>query len=492
VACVARELPKHERTPTNADPRAGEVTVRDVAVEKVGTGNAAYAKRRRPIVLALGAVLVFSMTAASCGDEASAIGVGLVGRGTVDEVVEAPGAVTARAAATVSAPSQGTLDDLRVEPGQRVTKGQIVAVISSPELKQRRDAAARALDQASSTGVPTGGTAGFTAVRKRTDKQAEKAFADARAAADKISDPDLRDALLKQVDAASGQYAAASKAAAAAVRSVQRGVASLGEAVSSLSKAQELQAKQAFALADAAVDALTLRAPVAGTVQLGGPGTSSSSSLSDLLSQAGGETDPGAAAAGSGSTATGMPGVDSAVPQGAFVAAGTPIATVVDVSTLGLTAEVDETDVLLVKPGAAATVELDAAEGATYQAKVRAIDVLPTNSARGGVSYQVRLALSTGKNGDGGTAPTPRPGMSAVVHLQVRQATDAVTVPASAIVNSDGQNTVWAVQNGRYQQIPVTLGVQGDDVVQVTSGVQPGQSIAVSGTDQINAGDKPS
>jgi hypothetical protein len=164
----------------------------------------------------------------------------------------------------------------------------------------------------------------------------------------------------------------------------------------------------------------------------------------------------------------------------------------VDVSTLGLTAEVDETDVLLVKPGAAATVELDAAEGATYQAKVRAIDTLPTNSARGGVSYQVRLDLTSGRNSDGSTAPTPRPGMSAVVHLQVRQAMNAVTVPASAIVNSGGQNTVWAVQNGRYQRIPVTLGVQGDDVVQVTSGVQPGQSIAISGTDQINPGDKPS
>src|SRR3954470_19999387 len=67
-------------------------------------GLAAYAGRRRPIELSLAVVLAFSLTAASCGDKPTGISVGEVGRGTVDEIVEAPGSVTARAAATVSAP----------------------------------------------------------------------------------------------------------------------------------------------------------------------------------------------------------------------------------------------------------------------------------------------------------------------------------------------------------------------------------------------------
>ena len=155
-----------------------------------------------------------------------------------------------------------------------------------------------------------------------------------------------------------------------------------------------------------------------------------------------------------------------------------------------MTAEVDETDVLLVKPGVAATVELDAATGATYDAKVRAVDLLPTTSARGGVSYKVRLDLDKGSYADESVAPTPLPGMSAVVRLQVRRATDAVTVPASAIVNADGRDTVWAVREGRYQRVPVTLGVQGEDVVQVTAGLEEGQRIVVAGADQVHQGDK--
>ncbi|GIM93121.1 efflux RND transporter periplasmic adaptor subunit [Paractinoplanes toevensis] len=443
-----------------------------------------FRTRVRPGVLALAIVMLVSLTAASCGNDDDGITVGSAARGTVGEIVEAPGSVTARAAATLSAPAAGTLAELRVEAGQKVNKGTVVAVIDSPELEARRESAAQALDQASRGGGSAGlSTAGYTAVRRKTDKQAATAFDDARDAAGKIADANLRGVLLKQVDAAEQQYQAASAAAAATLRSVQRGVASLGEAVDSLSAAQKLQAQQAYDLADAAVEALTLKAPVAGVVQLGGPagGGAASPSLTDLLSS-------GSAPAAS----TALPGVDTAVPKGAYVAAGTPIVTIVDVTALGLSASVDETDVLLVQPGVTATVELDAATGASYSATVRAVDLLPTTSAQGGVSYRVRLDLAAGKYDDGTKAPTPRPGMSAVVRLQVREASDAVTVPASAIVNADGQDTVWTVRNGRYQRVSVKVGVQGEDVVQVTSGLDAGQQIVVGGADLVKAGEKAS
>jgi multidrug efflux pump subunit AcrA (membrane-fusion protein) len=119
------------------------------------------------------------------------------------------------------------------------------------------------------------------------------------------------------------------------------------------------------------------------------------------------------------------------------------------------------------------------------------VDLLPTTSARGGVSYRVRLDLGKGQYTDGsGAAPAPRPGMSAVIRLRVRQADDAVTVPASAVVSADGRDTVWAVLGGRYQAVPVRLGVQGEDTVQVLSGVSAGQQIVVAGADRVRPGDE--
>nr|WP_307798100.1 HlyD family efflux transporter periplasmic adaptor subunit [Actinoplanes flavus] len=438
--------------------------------------------RSRAVIMLLG-VLLLSQTGASCDDEASAVRLGSAEVGTVDEIVEAPGTVTARTAATLTAPAAGTLRELRAEPGERVAKGDVLAVIESPELERRRDAAREALDQAPSGGsVPVGGTAEFTAVRKRTDRQAAAAFEQARDAAGQIADPRARAALLHQVDAAEKQYETASAASAAALRSVQRGVASLGRAMGSLAAAQRMQAEQAYQLADAAVDALTLKAPVAGVVQYGGPAPASGSgSLAGLL-----ESGQVPSTAGMVSS-----GVDAAVPEGGYVAAGTPVITVVDTGRLGLSAEVDETDVLLVEEGVKAEVELDAAPGARYPATVRAVDLLPTTSARGGVSYRVRLELAEGDYPDSGeAAPVPRPGMSAVIRLKVRQAAGAVTVPASAVVAADGRDTVWTVRDGRYAAVPVRLGVQGEDIVQILSGVGAGERVVIAGADQVSAGDE--
>ena len=436
---------------------------------------------QRPVVLLAGCALALPLTAASCGDEPPDVPIGTATRATVAENVEAPGSVTARSAATLTAPAAGTVGALRVQAGDRVRKGQVVAVIDSPAAQRRLRDAERAVRQADRSGVRTGGTADLTAARRNTDAEAEAAFDSAREAAKGIADPAQRKALLAQVTSSEKRYAASSRSLGQALRSLQRGVAGLGQATNALASAQRLQARQAYELADATVDALTLKAPVAGVVQLGGAAAASAPSLGDILSSSG--------AAGAGGAPAGtLPGVDAAVPVGAVVGVGTPIVTIVDTSRLGLVAEIDETDVLLVEPGGTATVELEAAIGATYPAKVRTVDVLPTTSARGGVSYRVRLALSKGTYADGSAAPAPRPGMSAVVRLQVRQAADAVTVPAGAIFSADGRDAVWVVRGGRAERVDVTVGVQGDETVQIVAGVDDGQQIVVGGTDRVTAG----
>lgn len=215
-------------------------------------------------------------------------------------------------------------------------------------------------------------------------------------------------------------------------------------------------------------------------------GGGSSGGLAGLLEQAGGAgLDPSVLTPGQ----NGPPaGVDDAVAVGGQVTAGTPVLTVVDTGQLGLLAEVDETDVLLVKAGVTATVELDAVTGASYDATVRSVDVLPTSSAQGGVTYRVRLALGAGKLAEDELAPSPRPGMNAIVHLRVREAADAVTVPASAVFSADGRDVVWVVRDGKAGRAAVTVGVQGSDLVQILNGVQPGDRIVVRGTDQVRDG----
>ncbi|MEV6691787.1 HlyD family efflux transporter periplasmic adaptor subunit [Micromonospora sp. NPDC051196] len=444
---------------------------------------------RPRLFTALLAVTVLTFTsAASCDGDEPPIALASAVRAPVTEEIDAPATVVARAAATLTAPADGTLRSLRVEPGQRVKRGQVLAVVDSPSARQRLRQARAALDAAKRAGGGGGGN--LAGSLRGTDRAAAQAHAAARAAAGKISDPKLRKALLAQVESAQRQYDAAARTADRAVREVQRGVRSLNSAVGALATAQRLQAQQAYDLAKATVDALTLRAPIAGVVQPGGvsSGGGPASALAGLLDAAGGMPggiDPGTL----GAPAAGPPaGVDTAVPVGGRVTAGTAVLTVVDTGELGLLAEVDETDVLLVQVGLTGAVELDAVPGASYPATVRSIDVLPSTSARGGVSYRVRLSLGAGRFGEAEPAPTPRPGMNAVLRLQVREATDAVTVPASAVFSADGRDTVWVVRDGRVGRAAVTVGVQGQDLVQIVDGVQPGDRVVVRGTDQVRDG----
>ncbi|WP_308167736.1 efflux RND transporter periplasmic adaptor subunit [Catellatospora tritici] len=435
----------------------------------------------RPTLLLGTVLLTVSLSAASC-DDAPEVTLAAVSRATVTEVVDAPAAVTARAAATLTAPAEGTLAKLAVTPGQQVAKGQVLAVVASPSAQSRLAQAKQALDAAKRSG---GGSPSIDlrGAQKHLDKAAAEAFTQARTAAAQIADEQARQALLAQIIAGERGYRQASAAVADAAGAVQRGVASLGSAMKALSAAQRLQAQQAYDLARATVDALTLRAPIPGVVQLGG--TSTAAAAPDLSSLLGGLSG-GTGTAGSGGT-TVPAGVAGVPAVGAPVSAGTAIVTVVDTSELGLVAEVDETDILLVATGIAAEAELDAAPGVAYPATVTAIDVLPTANSRGAVAYRVHLSLGALPAG----APTPRPGMSAVARLQVREAADAVTVPASAVFTTDGHDTVWVrTADGTAERRRVTVGVSGMDTLQITDGLREGEQVVVRGADRVTAGDK--
>ena len=160
-----------------------------------------------------------------------------------------------------------------------------------------------------------------------------------------------------------------------------------------------------------------------------------------------------------------------------------------DASALSLTAQVDETDVLLVQPGVTASAELDAVPDATYAATVTTIDPAPTTSTRGGVTYVVRLALGAGAGADGAGAPTPRPGMSAVVGLTVRTARDVVAVPSSAVFRDGRRDAVWVVVNGRRPQAGrCGSAPRATSRVEVLEGLRTGERLVVRGADRVRDG----
>jgi len=450
-------------------------------------------QQRKPAYAVIAAVSA-ALTVAGCSKSSErAISLAPATRETVTEVVEAPATVTARATAGLTAPADGTVAELRVRDGQSVPAGTVLMRIESPSARQRLRDAESADRQASAGRVRLPG-ADLSGLQAQADASAEAAFSAARAAADALPTPELRAAAHAREAAAEARYAAARASAADAARRFNAGLGSVSSALSSLATASRVQTRAAVALARSTVDALVVRAPISGLVSLGAgagaagakPGGADVQGLIDSLPS----SVQGQATQALGGSAGGAGTTTATIAAGVPVSSGTPLATVTDVSALSLVAEVDETDVLLVKPGVTARVNLDAVPDATYAATVAAVDLAPVTTAGGGVTYRVRLRLAPGRLADGGPAPQPRPGMSAVADLQVRRAPGAVAVPASAVVREGSRDAVFVDDSGRAQHRFVTLGAQGDELVQVVEGVRVGDRVVVRGADSVKDGQK--
>ena len=290
------------------------------------------------------------------------------------------------------------------------------------------------------------------------------------------------------VDTAEAQYAAARAQAQDAARRFEAGLGSLSSALSSIGDAQRVQTRAAVALARSNRRGSELCwPPSTGSCPSGSGPAQGAAGAADILDQLPPEV---AAQAGGALGGSGGPSVRGGLAVGSPVSSGDVLVTVTDVSTLSLTAEVDETDVLLVTPGVEADVELDAVPGARYPAKVESVDVSPTSSSGGGVTYVVRLSLGAGATVDGEPAPVPKPGMSAVVDLRVRTAADAVAAPASAVFRDGDRDAVWVVRDGTVKRRRVVVGAQGEESVEVVEGLVEGDRIVIGGADTVTEGQR--
>ncbi|WP_051711928.1 efflux RND transporter periplasmic adaptor subunit [Spirillospora albida] len=442
-------------------------------------------RRYVPATLAV-ALLAAQVSACTGGGEGTDVRLGKVVRADVSEVVEAPATMSARATATLRAPAEGSIERLYVGDGDRVKEGEVLATIDSPAAEERL-AQAREADGSLAGGganVPAG--LDLRAFQRRTDRTARDGFAAARKAAHEIPDPKRRALVLAGITRAEGEYRTASAAARAAVARLDAGLGGVGDTLASITAAQRVQTRAAVRAAERTVRALTIKAPFDGVAGLGGP--AGGAGIGDLLGRL-----PAQAGAQVGALAGGLPAGGTAkdpasIASGAPIGNGEAVVTVTDVSKLSLAAEVDETDILQVEEGVRADVEFDAVPGASYPAEVTGVGATPKESTGGGVTYRVTLALGRGAYAGGGAAPRPKPGMSALVNLRVREVRGVLSVPSAAIVSSGRESVVWVVAGGRAQRRVVRLGAQGDESVQVTRGVREGETVVVRGADAVRQG----
>ena len=159
---------------------------------------------------------------------------------------------------------------------------------------------------------------------------------------------------------------------------------------------------------------------------------------------------------------------------------GKVLLTLASLAQLRIEAGVDEKHLALLQPGLAARAVADAYPGQPFDARLAWVS--PTLDATRG-TVEVRL-----------TMPQPpvflKPDMTVSVEMTVGQRQQALVVDAGAVRGMDtGSPWVLALRDGVATRSPVTLGLRGTGVVEVTQGLAEGEQ-AIPATEKVAEGDR--
>ena len=157
--------------------------------------------------------------------------------------------------------------------------------------------------------------------------------------------------------------------------------------------------------------------------------------------------------------------------EGMTVMAGATLFRINGLGTVWANAEVPESQVALLRPGAKVQVRSPAVPGATFDGKVQAIlpEVNPTTR-----TLKARLELANPKG-------VLVPGMFVQMQFMDKRAEAALLVPTEAIIQTGKRTVVMlAEDNGRFRPVDVEIGIESGSQSEVKRGLQAGQRVVVS------------
>ena len=159
------------------------------------------------------------------------------------------------------------------------------------------------------------------------------------------------------------------------------------------------------------------------------------------------------------------------------------MAVIYDLSYLKVDLNIDELDINQVQEGQTVTITADAIDG-TLTGRVDKVSIAG-NTSGGVTTYPVTVIIE-----DYGDL---RPGMNVDAEILITQSDDALAVPAQAVergnkvlITSDSPSAGKALADTApdgYVYVQVTTGISDDDYIEITSGLQEGDTVAYQKVD---------
>jgi len=161
------------------------------------------------------------------------------------------------------------------------------------------------------------------------------------------------------------------------------------------------------------------------------------------------------------------------------VTAGTEIAQVSDISKIKLDFAVPETMLAQIAVGQPIDAHAAAWPDQPFHGTIATIDPVLNPQTR---AVTVRAILANGDR-------RLKPGMLLTVTIEARARTSPA-VPEIAVVGEGDNSFVFVVDKGVAKRVPVRIGIHQDGMVEILSGIAPGQNVVTEGVVKINDGAK--
>ncbi len=165
------------------------------------------------------------------------------------------------------------------------------------------------------------------------------------------------------------------------------------------------------------------------------------------------------------------------VSPGSYIPSNTLIATLQQVDPIKVEFSVPEKYTQFVKNGMPISISMDYTPE-PFSGKVYAVESGVDESTR---TIKVRATCSNPKR-------LLVPGTFARISAVLEQIPDAIKVPSEALVGDITGNKVFIVKGGKASSVPIFAGIRTEKDVQITKGLQAGDSVVVSGLLQISDG----
>ncbi|MDO8681751.1 MAG: efflux RND transporter periplasmic adaptor subunit [Acidobacteriota bacterium] len=168
------------------------------------------------------------------------------------------------------------------------------------------------------------------------------------------------------------------------------------------------------------------------------------------------------------------------VDPGAMVSQSQPVASVVEISRLKLIVNVVEKDLRLVDTGDTGDVEVDAYPGETFRGRIARVAPVLDPATRT-ASMEIEIQNSDNRL---------KPGMYARVSLVVEERKATLVAPKSAVIDFESKRGVWMPNDEkRARFVPVELGIEDAERVEIKSGLKEGDRIVTTGATAVRNND---